>query len=73
MAVYDVSDPDDGLVVGIKTSHDAGVTWSLFTRLSPTGVKADFPRIALAKGRFLAFWTEKDAKEMVAWRMREVK
>ena len=73
VVVYDVTDPDDGLVVGVKTSHDAGATWSAFSRTSPTGVKADFPRVVSTNGKFVAFWTEKDAKEMVSWKMRELK
>ncbi len=70
VAIYDVTDPDDGLVVGVKTSHDEGASWSGFSRLSPAGVKADFPRLVSVKGRFVAFWTEKDKAEMVSWRMR---
>ena len=70
VAIYDVTDPDDGLVVGVKTSRDEGATWSTFSRLSPGGVKADFPRLVSVKGRFVAFWTEKDKAGMVTWRMR---
>ena len=70
VTIYDVTDPDDGLVVGVKASHDEGATWSAFSRLSPTGVKADFPRLVSVKGRFVAFWTEKDKAEIVNWRMR---
>ncbi len=70
VTIYDVTDPDDGLVVGVKTSPDEGATWSAFSRLSPKGVKADFPRLVSVKGRFVAFWTEKDKTGMVTWRMR---
>ena len=72
VTVYDVTDPDDGLVVGMKTSRDEGATWSAFTRLSPQGVKGDFPRVVSVKGRFVAFWTEKDRDGMVSWRMRNL-
>ena len=72
VTIYDVTDPDDGLVVGLKTSHDEGATWSAFSRLSPLGVKADFPRLVSVRGRFVAFWTEKDKAGMVAWRMRDL-
>jgi Neuraminidase (sialidase) len=72
VAVYDVTDPDDGVIVGMKTSRDEGATWSAFTRLSPTGVKADFPRVVSVKGRFVAFWTEKNEEGMVSWRVKNV-
>jgi hypothetical protein len=72
VAVYDVTDEEDGLVVGMRTSGDEGATWSEFTRLSPRGVKADFPRVVSVKDRFVAFWTEKDAGGMVAWRVKDL-
>jgi len=72
VAVYDVADPDDGTVVGIKRSGDEGATWSGLTRLSAKGVKADFPRLVSVQGRFVAFWTEKDTNGMVVWRMKEL-
>lgn len=72
VAVYDVTDPDDGVIVGMKSSRDEGAAWSAFTRLSPAGVKADFPRVVSVKGRFVAFWTEKDEEGMVSWRMKKV-
>ena len=72
VAIYDVTDVDDGLIVGMKASHDEGAVWSGFTRLSPKGVKADFPRLVSIKGRFVGFWTEKDATGMVMWRQRDL-
>ena len=72
VVVYDVTDPDDGTVVGVKRSGDEGASWTAFTRLSPHGSKADFPRVVSVKGRFVAFWTEKDKDGMVAWRMKDL-
>ncbi|MEO8500190.1 MAG: sialidase family protein [Vicinamibacteria bacterium] len=72
VTVYDVTDPDDGLVIGVRRSGDEGATWSEFTRLSPKGVKADFPRVLSVQGRFVAFWTEKDANGMVSWRQMDL-
>jgi hypothetical protein len=68
--VYDVTDPADGFIVGTKHSRDEGATWSPFKRLSPEGVKADFPRVVDVGGRFVAFWTEKNRDGMVSWRMK---
>ncbi len=70
--VYDMTDQDDGFVVGMKHSRDEGATWSAFRRLSPGGVKADFPRVVASSGRFVAFWTEKNKDGMVSWRIKQL-
>ena len=70
--VYDMTDTADGFIVGMKHSSDEGATWSPFLRLSPGGVKADFPRVLAVGGGFVAFWTEKGKDGMVAWRMKRL-
>lgn len=68
VSIFDAKDETDGMIVYSRMSLDAGHTWSPATRLSGSGVKADFPRVLASDGRFNAFWTEKGADGIVTLR-----
>jgi hypothetical protein len=70
--IWDERQPD-GTDIFTALSHDNGVSWSKPQRLSAKGDMATHPRIVATELGFLAFWTEKHAKQPSQWVVKMLK